>query len=88
MTTQSRRQKASKAALLFGLPRWLGRDPDSGLDIWASLGRYGPHVRRGRLADSPTLYAALPDVDALLKIDLQMALTLLAAREAAAQAAR
>lgn len=60
------------AVKLLDLPRSLGEDPDSKEGIEASLGRYGPFVRRGRT------FRNLRDLDQLFSIDLAGALELLA----------
>lgn len=46
--------------------RILGKDPATGLDVVARLGRFGPYVQLGHLEDlpAPTVVAAEPEADA------------------------
>lgn len=60
------------ALRLLSLPRSLGRDPSSGDEVRAGLGRYGPYVARGRE------YRSLPSADKLFSVTLDEALVLLA----------
>ena len=60
------------AAALLDLPRTVGTDPESGAEITAQNGRYGPYLKRG--ADTRTL----PSEDAIFSIDLAGALELFA----------
>ncbi len=59
---------------LIGLPRTLGQHPETGEDIKASIGRYGPYVQQNRT------YASLKpaDGDDVLTVELPRALQLLA----------
>jgi DNA topoisomerase-1 len=52
------------AVALLELPRTVGQDPESGADITAQNGRYGPYLKKG--ADTRTL----PSEDAIFSIDL------------------
>jgi DNA topoisomerase-1 len=60
-----------QALALLSLPRSLGRHPESGVEVQATNGRFGPYVRCG--ADS----RSLPDPSRLLVITLAEALELL-----------
>ncbi|KTR02430.1 type I DNA topoisomerase [Curtobacterium luteum] len=60
------------ALKLLDLPRIVGQDPESGEDITAQNGRYGPYLKKG--TDTRTL----PSEDAIFDIDLAGALELFA----------
>ncbi len=60
------------ALKLLDLPRVVGQDPESGNDITAQNGRYGPYLKKG--TDTRTL----PGEDAIFDIDLPGALELFA----------
>ncbi len=60
------------ALQLLRLPRTVGTDPESGEEIIAQNGRFGPYLSRGKDSRS------LPDERSLLSIDLEGALTLFA----------
>jgi DNA topoisomerase-1 len=60
------------ALKLLDLPRTVGADPESGDEITAQNGRYGPYLKKG--AETRTL----PSEDAIFEIDLAGALELLA----------
>jgi DNA topoisomerase-1 len=60
------------ALKLLDLPRVVGLDPESGDEITAQNGRYGPYLKKG--AETRTL----PSEDAIFEIDLAGALELLA----------
>ncbi|NDJ87223.1 MAG: type I DNA topoisomerase [Chloroflexi bacterium] len=56
---------------LLALPRTLGDDPETGEEIQAGIGRYGPYVRRGKT------YKSLTKDDDILTIGLDRAVELL-----------
>ncbi|MDE2794084.1 MAG: type I DNA topoisomerase [Gemmatimonadota bacterium] len=60
------------ALKLLSLPRTLGKDPDSGEEVRAGLGRYGPFVARGRE------FRSLRSPDEMFTVTLDEALALLA----------
>lgn len=60
------------AVKLLSLPRTLGKDPDSGEDVRAGLGRYGPYVARARE------FRSLQSPDEMFTVTLDEALALLA----------
>jgi DNA topoisomerase-1 len=60
------------ALKLLDLPRVVGKDPESGDDITAQNGRYGPYIKKG--TDTRTL----PSEDAIFEIDLPGAVELFA----------
>ena len=60
------------ALRLLDLPRVVGLDPESGEEITAQNGRYGPYLKKG--ADTRTL----PSEDAIFEVDLDGALELYA----------
>ena len=68
----------ARALKLLALPRSLGVDPESGEEVLAGVGRYGPYVRRGRI------YASLKDPEDLFTIGLAEALRRVRERESAA----
>jgi DNA topoisomerase-1 len=57
---------------LLSLPRIIGRDPESGEEITAGLGRFGPYVRCG------TVFKSLDKDDDVLTVGMNRALALLA----------
>ncbi|WP_308796846.1 type I DNA topoisomerase [Agromyces silvae] len=59
------------ALQLLDLPRVVGLDPESGTEITAQNGRYGPYLKKG------TETRTLPSEDAIFEIDLPGALELL-----------
>ncbi|MGB3314962.1 MAG: type I DNA topoisomerase [Albidovulum sp.] len=61
-----------KALTLLSLPREVGPHPEDGEMIEASIGRYGPYVKHGRI------YANLPDVDEVFTIGMNRAVEVLA----------
>jgi len=61
---------------LLALPRPVGRDPESGEEITAGIGRYGPYIRLG------STYVSLRGDDDVLTIGLNRAVTLLAEAKA------
>ncbi len=63
------------ALRLLSLPRAVGTDPESGKEVVADLGRYGPYVRRVRT------YANVGSVDRLFDITLEEALELIEQKE-------
>ena len=60
------------ALKLLSLPRTLGKDPDSGEEVRAGLGRYGPYVARSRE------FRSLQSPDEMFTVTLDDALALLA----------
>ncbi len=60
-----------RARQILALPRMLGEDPETGETIEASLGRFGPYVKRGRT------YRNLESAETLFGITLEEALELL-----------
>ncbi|ROS76294.1 DNA topoisomerase I [Curtobacterium sp. PhB130] len=60
------------ALKLLDLPRTVGTDPESGAEITAQNGRYGPYLKKG--TDTRTL----PSEDAIFDVDLAGALELFA----------
>ncbi|GMR12396.1 MAG: type I DNA topoisomerase [Gemmatimonadota bacterium] len=59
------------ALKLLRLPRELGKDPESGEEVVAGLGRYGPFVRRGKT------FASLTGEDQMFSVELEEAVNLL-----------
>ncbi len=59
------------ALKLLTLPRELGNDPESGEEVVAGLGRYGPFVRRGKT------FASLTGEDHMFSVELEEAVRLL-----------
>jgi DNA topoisomerase-1 len=57
---------------LLSLPRLVGKDPETNVEIWAKNGRYGPYIQRDK--DSRTLDSE----DMIFTVTLEQALDLLA----------
>jgi len=64
------------AVKLLELPRTVGTDPDSGEEVVAGIGRFGPFVRRGKT------FASLKGDDDLWNVDIDEALRLINAKAA------
>ncbi|MEE8148550.1 MAG: topoisomerase C-terminal repeat-containing protein, partial [Longimicrobiales bacterium] len=65
-----------EALRLLSLPRPVGVDPDTGEEVVAGLGRYGPFVRRGKT------FASLTSEDQLFTVGIEEALRLLNEKKA------
>ncbi len=62
-----------EAALrLLRLPRLVGAHPESGEDILAGIGRYGPYIQHGKM------YVNLPSVEEVFEVGVNRAVTLIA----------
>ena len=70
------------ALQLLSLPRQIGLHPETGTEITADIGRYGPYIRSGK--DS----ASLENVDEVFDIGVNRAVTLLAEKKANPQRGR
>ena len=64
------------ALKLLELPKELGNHPDTGTEIKANIGRYGPYVQHGRV------FASLTKDDDILTIEYDRAIELIAKKEA------
>jgi len=60
---------------LLSLPRTLGTHPETGEEVQAAIGRYGPYVKHGRT------FASLPKEDDVLTVGLARALELINKKE-------
>ena len=69
-----------QAVDLLALPRVVGTHPESGQDILANIGRYGPYVQHGRT------YASLTADDDVLAVNIERALELIQKKEKKSQA--
>lgn len=69
-----------EAQALLSLPRTLGTDPETGAEVQAGIGRYGPYVRRDKT------YKSLSKEDNILTIGLDRALELLSQSRSAGSA--
>jgi DNA topoisomerase-1 len=61
-----------RALALLSLPRPIGRDPETGEEITAGIGRFGPYIRLG------TTYQSLEPGDDVLALGMNRAMELLA----------
>jgi len=61
-----------RALMLLSLPRPIGRDPETGEEISAGIGRFGPYIRLG------TTYQSLEPGDDVLSLGMNRAMELLA----------
>ncbi len=60
-----------QAISLLALPRVLGTDPQTGEPIEASMGRFGPYLKKGNI------FQSLPSLEDVLTINLKQAMELL-----------
>ncbi|GGA70109.1 DNA topoisomerase 1 [Pseudoclavibacter endophyticus] len=68
-----------QALQLLRLPRVVGTDPESGEEITAQNGRYGPYLKKGADSDEKKAETrSLPSEDAIFTVDLDTALELFA----------
>lgn len=67
---------------LLSLPRTLGNDPDTGEEIQAAIGRFGPYVRRG------DTFKSITKNDDIFTVDLDRALELLSEAKASTRLLR
>ncbi|KEP69049.1 DNA topoisomerase I [Thioclava dalianensis] len=65
-----------KALTLLSLPRQIGPHPEDGEMVEASIGRYGPYVKHGRI------YANLPEVEEVFTIGMNRAVEVIAQKAA------
>ncbi|NBC85712.1 MAG: type I DNA topoisomerase [Bacteroidetes bacterium] len=65
---------------IIDLPRVLGEHPETGKEIDAAIGRYGPYVRHKK--KGKYTYASLKDSDDVLNVGLERALELIEEKEA------
>ena len=65
-----------EALRLLSLPRTVGKDPETGEEVVAGLGRYGPFVRRGRT------FASLANAAEMFTVGLEEALQRVKKQEA------
>ncbi len=61
-----------RALQLIDLPRTVGQDPETGQDILANIGRYGPYVQQDKT------FASLATVEDVFTVGLNHAVTLIA----------
>ena len=71
-----------RALAYLALPRTVGRHPETGEDITAGIGRFGPFLKMG------SRYASLRKGDDVLSVGINRAVDLLARRKPAAKALR
>ncbi len=64
------------ALLLLSLPRLVGVHPETGDEIMADIGRYGPYIKAGKLS------ASLENPDEVFEIGVNRAVTVIAERKA------
>ena len=64
------------ALMLLSLPRDIGLHPETGAEITADIGRYGPYIRSGKTS------ASLENVDEVFDIGVNRAVTVLAEKKA------
>ena len=68
------------ALRLLSLPRLVGKHPETGEDITADLGRYGPYLKHGKQS------ASLETVDEIFEIGVNRAVTVIAEKKSKAPA--
>lgn len=68
------------ALRLLSLPRLVGKHPETGEDITADLGRYGPYLKHGKQS------ASLDTVDEIFEIGVNRAVTVIAEKKSKAPA--
>lgn len=71
-----------RALELLALPRLVGQHPETGQDIVANIGRYGPYVQHG------STFASLGVADDVFSVELERALELIGRKENRNQALR
>ncbi|UCH27834.1 MAG: type I DNA topoisomerase [Trueperaceae bacterium] len=74
-TMQTAEVTSEVAAALLSLPRNLGKHPETGDELLAHIGRYGPYVRH------KSTFASIPKGENVLEISFDRALTLIRQKE-------
>ncbi len=67
-----------QAVRLLSLPRLIGQHPEDGVNIWATIGRYGPYVKHNEDTGRGGRSASLDDVEEVFTVGMNRAVEVLA----------
>ncbi|WP_099826674.1 type I DNA topoisomerase [Oceaniglobus indicus] len=71
-----------QALKLLALPRLVGTHPEDGVNVWATIGRYGPYLKHNEDTGRGGATAPLPELDDVFTIGMNRAVELLAQKKA------
>ncbi|WP_102108703.1 type I DNA topoisomerase [Oceaniglobus roseus] len=72
----------AQALKLLALPRLVGQHPEDGVNVWSTIGRYGPYLKHNEDTGRGGSTAPLPELDDVFTIGMNRAVELLAQKAA------
>jgi DNA topoisomerase-1 len=71
-----------QAVKLLALPRLIDMHPEDGIEVWATIGRYGPYLKHNKDTGRGGFTAPLEEIDEVWTVGMNRAVQLLAEKKA------